>query len=259
MKLGSIQKSHVEQIGNHLFNNENSNLRKHILPDNEYYVYIPSGYQLISSDDGMQIFVKSGNNSKVATSLIWIVDRNIQFPNGLNSENKEQMYRSIEESLLQFASDAASGITIIHSNRYYKPFGVYISCKIFLNDQILEEQECILHSFRCFVDGYDLNVYFFDPELNYQESEEHFFTIIQDIINGKKRINNDQSVKKVRIRESGAVNVRSAPSADSKRIGIAKAGGTYSYISTAQNGWYRIRLEDGTEGYVSNKVSALLQ
>ena len=59
----------------------------------------------------------------------------------------------------------------------------------------------------------------------------------------------------VTIRRSGNVNIREKDSTDSKKIGSAKAGQTYPCYGVSQAGWYLIRLEDGTEGYVTNTLT----
>ena len=58
----------------------------------------------------------------------------------------------------------------------------------------------------------------------------------------------------VTIRRDGDVNVRSQARYDSAKIGVAKAGRTYALLDIAENGWYRIRLLDGLEGYISPKL-----
>ena len=58
----------------------------------------------------------------------------------------------------------------------------------------------------------------------------------------------------VTIRRSGDVNVRREPRFDSAKVGVARAGRTYSLIEVAESGWYKIRLLDGVEGYISPKL-----
>ena len=59
----------------------------------------------------------------------------------------------------------------------------------------------------------------------------------------------------VTIRRQGNVNVRKEPKFDSEKVGTAIAGRRYPLLDTAENGWYRIRLGNGVEGYISNKLA----
>lgn len=68
-----------------------------------------------------------------------------------------------------------------------------------------------------------------------------------------------QMEKYVRIQEKGDVNVRQKPNTESKRLGRAKAGEDYKWLSTAFNGWYEIQLDEDTTGYVSHKVTTLIE
>ena len=61
----------------------------------------------------------------------------------------------------------------------------------------------------------------------------------------------------VTIRKSGPVNVRDGDSTSDNKIGSAKAGQTYPCFGISPNGWYLIRLDDGTEGYVINTLTTL--
>lgn len=50
------------------------------------------------------------------------------------------------------------------------------------------------------------------------------------------------------------VNVRNAPTTEgSEVLMVAKQGETYEYYELVDDAWYRIKLEDGGEGYVSSK------
>ena len=59
---------------------------------------------------------------------------------------------------------------------------------------------------------------------------------------------------KIRIMGSGTVNVRQKSNADSKRVGYVRTGDVYEYVDIAQNGWVKIVLNNGTEGYISGKL-----
>ena len=67
------------------------------------------------------------------------------------------------------------------------------------------------------------------------------------------------SIGKVRIREGTPVHVRETGSTEGKRVGGAKGGMIYDCVGIAPSGWYGIRLEDGTIGYVSNKLAVWVQ
>ncbi len=69
----------------------------------------------------------------------------------------------------------------------------------------------------------------------------------------------DSNAAMVKIRDSGSVNVREKSSQDSARVGSADAGAMYPCLGVAENGWYKIRLADGTVGYVSNNLATLIE
>lgn len=58
--------------------------------------------------------------------------------------------------------------------------------------------------------------------------------------------------------EEGGVNVRAGFTVDAPKIGMIKQGEEFVCIGIADNGWYKILLEDGTVGYVSHKLVKLL-
>ena len=66
-----------------------------------------------------------------------------------------------------------------------------------------------------------------------------------------------EKVQKVKITHTGSVNVRKNSNVDSERVGTAKSGGIYTYLDTSSNGWYRIRMENGKEGWVSGKMAVV--
>lgn len=37
---------------------------------------------------------------------------------------------------------------------------------------------------------------------------------------------------------------------DSKEIGTAKSGETYVFLGAEDNGWYRLQMDDGREGFI---------
>ena len=74
----------------------------------------------------------------------------------------------------------------------------------------------------------------------------------------EKSTKNDLSTM-VRIIHSGSVNVRKQSNADSQKVGTAKAGSFYEYIDTSSNGWYKIRLENGEEGWISGKMGEVVE
>lgn len=64
-----------------------------------------------------------------------------------------------------------------------------------------------------------------------------------------------QGVKKVLV-TGASVNIRSGAGTNHKIVSIARKGDEFDYISTAENGWYRIKSKD-VENYISNKYSEL--
>lgn len=63
----------------------------------------------------------------------------------------------------------------------------------------------------------------------------------------------------VRIDSKGSVNVRIAGNVDSERIGTAQTGNMYPLLGISSSGWYKIRLEDGTEGYISPNMAEIVE
>ena len=59
------------------------------------------------------------------------------------------------------------------------------------------------------------------------------------------------------VRKSGPVNVREADNTSARKVGSAKAGQSYPCYGISPAGWYLIRLEDGTQGYITNTLSTL--
>lgn len=67
------------------------------------------------------------------------------------------------------------------------------------------------------------------------------------------------SAKKVRINRGSNPNVRKSPSADSKRLGVAKSNQVYPLIEISNNNWYRIKLEDGTTGWIAGGFAEIVK
>lgn len=65
--------------------------------------------------------------------------------------------------------------------------------------------------------------------------------------------------KSVTITYQDTVNVRKEADANSSRVGVAHPGKTYAYYETADNGWHRIQLEDGTIGWISGKMGTVIE
>ena len=51
---------------------------------------------------------------------------------------------------------------------------------------------------------------------------------------------------------SASVNIRQSPTTDSEKIGKARGGDTFKYVSMNSD-WYEIRLDDGTTGFISGE------
>ena len=68
-----------------------------------------------------------------------------------------------------------------------------------------------------------------------------------------------QEVTCVRITSSGEANLRASDSADSERVTTAAPGATFLYLSTTENGWYQLLLDDGRTAYVSGKLAKLVE
>ena len=66
------------------------------------------------------------------------------------------------------------------------------------------------------------------------------------------------SGRKVRVNEGSNPNVRSQPGTDGQKVGTARSGKTYELLDE-RNGWYKIRLEDGTEGWISGGMAQIVK
>ena len=73
-----------------------------------------------------------------------------------------------------------------------------------------------------------------------------------------KQTSTPSPVHHVRVTGEGSINVRAQADAKASRVGHAKHGETYEFLETAPNGWYKIRLEDGKEGFISGKMAVIV-
>ena len=67
------------------------------------------------------------------------------------------------------------------------------------------------------------------------------------------------SQKKIRINNNSDANVREKPTQDSSKVGRAYANEIYILLESSSNGWYKIRLSDGKEGWISGKLAEIIQ
>ena len=82
------------------------------------------------------------------------------------------------------------------------------------------------------------------------DSEKTTKSELPDKINEKRSI---------RTQKDGTVNVRKSPSPDSERIGSAAPDSIFPLISVSENGWYEIRLRDGTTGFISPNLGRIIE
>ena len=65
--------------------------------------------------------------------------------------------------------------------------------------------------------------------------------------------------RSIRTQKEGSVNVRKSPSSDSERIGAAAPDSVFPLVSISENGWYEIRLRDGTTGFISPNLGRIVE
>lgn len=56
---------------------------------------------------------------------------------------------------------------------------------------------------------------------------------------------------------TGWLRVRAEPNTTSEELTKVKPGETYKYLESTENGWYKIELVDGTEGWISGQYAKL--
>ncbi len=64
-------------------------------------------------------------------------------------------------------------------------------------------------------------------------------------------------IKRFRIRDTDSPNVHKTASLSSRVIGHAKASVEYEVLDIAPNGMYKIKLENGKEGWIHPTVGTL--
>lgn len=64
--------------------------------------------------------------------------------------------------------------------------------------------------------------------------------------------------KQIKIIHNSVVNVRKSATVDSEKVGSVSPGSFYDFLDTADNGWLKLRLENGVEGWVSGKMAVVL-
>ena len=65
--------------------------------------------------------------------------------------------------------------------------------------------------------------------------------------------------RSIRTQRDGSVNVRKTPSSDGERIGTAAPDSIFPLLSISENGWYEIRLRDGTTGFISPNLGRIIK
>ena len=88
------------------------------------------------------------------------------------------------------------------------------------------------------------------------------YSSIVDIEEDNEEENNNTSnqtisTKKVQIKSGSNPNVRNAPSTDSNILGVAKSEKIYDLLELLGN-WYKIRLDNGIEGWISGAMADIL-
>ena len=73
-----------------------------------------------------------------------------------------------------------------------------------------------------------------------------------------------EQAQRIKIKSSSRVNIRQKPDGDSRRLGFAQPGDEYDVTEIIRgNGdqikWFKVKLEDGNEGYISASVAELLE
>lgn len=94
---------------------------------------------------------------------------------------------------------------------------------------------------------------------NIDQSQYDYFGDYYKMLSEAKLTDSHSQVTEqyVRITYNTSVNIRETPDAKGKRIGTAKPGQTFVHLETSDNGWHKIRLENGEMGWVSGKMGVV--
>lgn len=79
------------------------------------------------------------------------------------------------------------------------------------------------------------------------------------VLEGAKLVASDpmQTEQSIKITHNSPVNIRKEADAKSTKVGTAQPGESFEYLKTTDNGWYKIRLDDGVIGWVSGKMATV--
>lgn len=76
--------------------------------------------------------------------------------------------------------------------------------------------------------------------------------------NAPKEETPQSTARKVRINRSKTPVIRSIPSTKGDKLGTAEAGAEYELLGT-EGKWYKIRLADGKEGWITNSMAEIIE
>ena len=112
-------------------------------------------------------------------------------------------------------------------------------------------------------DGSFIHQYAIQNALNYDVQPGNYEIFTQSVKVGTDPLKETGNKPKtqVRIISSDPANIREKADLGSRRVGRAEHGTIYPWLETVTAGnitWYKIELEDGTEGYIASKMAELL-
>lgn len=96
-------------------------------------------------------------------------------------------------------------------------------------------------------------------EIGSKPSAEAFTSLFDSLLGSNDAVSAAPSAtRRIRINNGSNPNVRSQPNANSRKLGTAQSGRTYELLDE-QNNWYKIRLENGIEGWISMKMATIVR